>query len=482
MLQQQGIRITRLLIHETGTYNDQWRRPYETTLDGQTLGVLQERLDGQQDFTPSMMAGIAGQFVKPSVTPESQIRIVNGWNERRSRFMMTVEHTYMTGGTIIENILGYTSHMGLTPTGAIDPNMEFYVNSTVHVRNTIERTPMGNQNYASVVDASHVVADNNWGASGGMYAPEKEHRMRPTDVFAAMSRTHLPQASSVLDLRTTMTSNAVKSRRTNSMATNYMSHILESYRNANAQSDFGMEEASILGQARGFVAEKSATNDPFLSAISNVRGTPVGNTFTWRDLLALDPGVDHVTVVQVMDQVHRGQVHQAGQTQHWGGTDLETHAASVLSQAVPGLMMNLMLTGVGFKSTNRVTIGGMVQTQFFDAMGFSTGDLKPYLEQFKNRLEHEVLYDLTYGNTMDFALEMRADLLGETWIKISINGGPYVDYVVPSFCDALTTPVITTNQERPLQLASDFILLFENASANMMPGVPGNSIDVFGSI
>lgn len=477
-----GIKITKLLIHESGTYNQQFRRPYQTNMDGQTLNALQERMDGQADFSPSMMSGIAGQFVKPTSTPERPVSIMHGWEERRARFMMEVEHHFMTGGQITEIILGYTSHMGLTGSGAIDPNMEFYVNSTVHVRNTVERTPTGNQTYSSVVDASHVLADHNWANQSGIYSPEKEHRMRPVDVFSAMSRSHLPSANTVLDLRTTLTSAAVKSRRTNSLASNYMSHILDNYKNANAQAQFGMEETSILGSARGLVAEKPATNDPFLSAISQIRGTPVGSVFNWRDLVTLDPGVDHVTVVQIMDQVHRGQVHAAGQTQHWGGADLETQAASVLSQAVPALLMNVMLTGIGFKSTNRTQIGGQMHTQFFEALGFTNVDLSPYVEMFRARLESEVLYDITYGNTMDYALEMRVDLLGETWIKISINGGPFIDYVVPSFCDSLTVPVLTSNPNLALSLANDFNLLFDNVRTDVTPGMTGNTIGAFGQL
>lgn len=480
-MQQVNIKIKKLLIHETGTYNDQFRRPYETTLDGQTLSVLQERLDGSDDFSASMMSGVANQFVKPMGSPERPVTIQHGWGERRARFMMEVEYDYMTGGKITEVILGYTSHMGMAGTGAIDPNMEFYVNGTMHVRDTIERTPTGNHHFLSVIDSSHVLADNNWGDAGGMYSAEKDHRMRPVDVFATMSRTHLPNPATTLDMRTTLTNSAVKSRRSNSMASNYMANILDSYKNATSKQEFGMEERTILGDARGLVAEKSATGDPFLSAIANIRGTPVGNVFNYRDLISLDPGTDYVTVVQFMGEAHRAQVHQAGQTQHWGGSDLETHAATVLSQAVPSLLMSLMLTGVGFKSTNR-TIGGIVDTRLFDVVGFSTTDLTPYAQAFKTRLEHEVLRDLTYGNSMDFAIEMRADLLGETWISISINNGPQIDYVVPSFADALTVPVLTSNPSLAVTLANDFNTLFETVRSSTIPGMSGNTVGVFGSI
>jgi len=136
---------------------------------------------------------------------------------------------------------------------------------------------------------------------------------------------------------------------------------------------------------------------------------------------------------------------------------------------------------VGFKSTNR-TIGGMVDTRLFDVVGFSTMDLTPYAQNFKMRLEQEVLRDLTFGNTMDFAIEMRADLLGETWISVSINSGPQIDYVVPSFADALTVPVLTSNPGLAVTLANDFNTLFETVRGSTIPGMTGNTVNVFGSI
>jgi hypothetical protein len=480
-MNQTGIRITKLLIHESGTYNPQYRRPYETTLDRSTLGALQERLDGSQEFSPAMMSGVANQFIRPQATPEREVNIVQGWGERRARFMMEVEHQYMTGGVITEVILGYTNYWGLGTTGSIDPRMEFYVNSTMHIRNSIERSPMGNQIYSSVIDSSHVMADNNWGQGGGIYNPEKDHRMRPVDVFSTMSRSHLPNAEGILDMRTALTNTAVKSRRSNSMAANYMATILDTYKNANATQEFGVHEQDILSQARGLVAENPATSDPFLSAVAQVRGTSVGNVFSYGDLLSIDPGVDHVTVVQFMADAHRAQVHQAGQTQHWGGADLETHTATILSQAVPSLLMSLMLTGIGFKSTNR-TVGGQIHTSLFDVVGFSSVDLTPFAQQFKVRVEHEILKDLTFNNSMDFAIEMKVDLLGETWIRVSLNSGPMIDYVVPSFCDSLTVPVLTTNANLATRLATDFDMLFEQVRENTIPGMTGNTVGVFGGL
>ena len=89
-----GLKLKRFQMWETGTYNRQWRRPYNTKIDGQTLKVLNERLQNYTNFTPAALSGIANQFISPSTQPELLVPIKNDWNTPRIRFMMEIEHTH----------------------------------------------------------------------------------------------------------------------------------------------------------------------------------------------------------------------------------------------------------------------------------------------------------------------------------------------------------------------------------------------------
>ena len=223
MQQPQNMRITKLLIVETGSYNPQYRRPYNTTLDGQTLNVLQERLAGAVDYVPGQMGGIANQFIAPQANPEKQIEMPGGWQERRMRFMAEVEIELYAGAKMREIVMGYTDHLGATATGLLDPQMMFYVNSTAAIRDSVERTPMGNQVHSSVTDNSHVLVDHNW---SGVFSANTDKRLRPEDVYSTMSRSHLEGLGTVMDARVASTQQAVKSRRQNGSAANYMASIL----------------------------------------------------------------------------------------------------------------------------------------------------------------------------------------------------------------------------------------------------------------
>lgn len=478
--QQQGIRINSFLLHETGTYNQQYRRPYHTELTGTTLSALQERLQGADKFQPAMFGGIASQFIKPTATPEKPIDLVNGWDEPRMRFVMEIEHTSYLGGGIVQVILGYTNYKGISHGGHLDDQMVFYINSVMHVRNMTQNTPTGQQTFSTVADSSHILVDNNW---SGIYA-NTDQRMRPEDVYATMQRSHLHGLGEVMDMRTASNNLTVKSSRANTLATDYMANILQNYRTATDTSAFGQNEGEILAQARGYASEQIASRDPFLSAIASIRGMPVGNSFSMSDLRKLDPNVDRVTVPMMMAPTARSTMHRAGQTTDWGGTNRETDVATFLSQAIPSLMMKLAITRIVFQSTNR-DFTGAITTTVLKCESFTKGiDLSPALRRFESDLEHKVLREISFDNQTDFAIEMQVDLVGETWIRMSLDGQQATaDFVTPSFCDALTVPIITSNTDLSMSLATDFEMLSKQLSEMCSYNTSANNdSQVFGRI
>jgi hypothetical protein len=457
--QAKNIRIVGLMMQETGTYNTQYVRPYNTVMDGSTLNVLTERVMNSHDhkINSGMLSGLTSCFIQPQAQPESEVGISNGWTERRIRFLLEIEFNYHTGGTSTQYIQGYTSHSGVISTGAIDPKMEFYVNSVTQTRKVHRQTPLGVQVFENVVENSHVLASNNW---TNMYAPTQQRLLRPQDVFTNISHSHLSGAfeqgvGNYYDGRSTLRGEAQKSRRSNGLSSVYAASIIDAYATASQLTDFGQNEDQLLQSARGNVVENPAATDPFLSAITNINSRVVGNKFTFGDLQILDQNVVNVTNYAVPGAVQRTTAHQTGMTASWGGSDRVTQAATILSQSIPAIMMDLMLRTVAFMSTNH-DLTGQMRTVMVDAKGFSNMDITRNCDLFIHRLEKEVINDLTYGNQEAYTVEMRVNLAGETWIKISIGNSGVIDFVTPSFCDNLFVPVLTTNHDTVAQLAGDF--------------------------
>jgi hypothetical protein len=481
------INVKRLLLAETGRYDNQLGRPWQTSLQGETLNTLSNRLAGNTRFAASQLAGIANQIVSPSASPESQLIIPQGWGERRLRFMMEVECRMLAGGVTNIMVLGYTNHIGVAPmSGALDPNMEFYVNSVIALRHQPEQTPAGIITNTSIIENSHVLVNQSY---AGVYSNTQSYKMRPEDVYAAQKVSHITAVADVLDARTVLDSKPIASRRGNAVATSYAAQLLDGYSRANLDQNFGVnKEEDILEGARGYVQEGMVQNNAFFRAISNYRDGFMANWFTWNDLCKLDPTTDHRTAVAMLGQTTLSQTPltaydvQGGGACPWTGSDRETLVATILSQSIPALMTDYGLTKIAFSTTNRrlfndVSVGlgpfsqqSRISTTITDFLSFADFDASRFMDHFKGRIEQMVMMDISFNNEMDFYVTMEADLLGETWIRLSLNGGPEILFVTPSFADALMTPVVTQSSSRAAQLSADFQVIFNEVASHAAPG------------
>lgn len=454
-----NLRIVKLIMQETGTYNPQYSRPYTTQFDGQTLNAVVERVVDRNmgKFDQAALSGLSSSFISPTPTPEAMIPIVNGWNEKRARFLMEVNFDFQLGGSSTSYIQGYTSFPGITASQSIASDMEFYINSIITTKKTSYQTPYGMQVAETVTDNSHLLCSNNWNS---ISQPGQQRLMRPQDVFCNMQTSHIPGSyggdiTDIMDGRTILRSEATKSSRINGLGGAYASKIIDGYLTSSSLSDFGQSESAIISNSISQVHELQAMTDPFLAALASVTSYGVTNKFRYTDLTRLDPNVQYVTNYAIAGPTQMLQPHYAGQTAAWHSTDRATLAATILSQAVPAIMMDLMINRMVFKSTNH-DITGQMNTVIIDGKSFSNTDMTRNFEMFKRRLEKEVLLDLTYNNQISYAIDMRVDLLGETWIGISIDGQPTIDYVTPSFCDNLFVPVITNSAATVQTLTHDF--------------------------
>lgn len=498
-----NVRVVRFLIIETGTYNDQYRRPYVTQATGDVIAALDERIDRNEHIVPASISGLANNVLTMQTQPENNTKIINGWGERRLRFMMEIEYTLGIGAHVTEVLTGYTDYLGLSRLNygghaTLDDDMSFYVNSIIQLTSTVVATGVGRQEYVNVTDNSQLIVNNNF---EDIYQDGQQFRMRPTDVYATMN---LGLAggfdASVDDTRTKVTTAPMKSRRSNGLPTAYAANLLESYKNASMGEVFGQSEDQVLARARNTVAEISVMDDPFMKAIAQMRNAPVGNTFTLREIQRMDPGATAPGVLFTFSQLEAqrmipqgqqqgpGAMHERGQTALWHSADAVTHAAAIIAQAVPSMVADLALTEVAIHTTNMIPqgfapqmspYGGRpVNTYFGYLNSFSKKVALPHAaERLKVRLETELLRDLSFNGAVDFDIDIFVNLIGDTMIKISLGGGPKVDFVVPSFCDALLAPVVTRDQTRQFQIAKDFHEIFgrvlvENQSDTDAAGRP----------
>jgi hypothetical protein len=464
-----NIRITKLIIQESGTYNDMYSRPYNTHVTADTLGNIMRRVDENKGrkISGTMFAGVASGIIGPSSSPQGIIPIPMGWSDRRMRFIMEVTTITSTGSEVIYYFQGYTTHVGIDAYGNFDPQMEFILNSYTRVNRIMKQGPYGASYHDVVTESAQVVN----GAIVNQVGNNTIYNMRPYDIFTGIQSSYLENAYSsytnkadtLKDTRITMTGEPLLSKRNNGISGSYVAKIVDDYQSAMSMADFGQGQADILTRCQHLSGESKAYENPVIRALSNIRGTHACTSFSYNNLKALDSNVEHVTNFITLGNTRNAQLHEAGQTSHWHGSDRETIASTILSNAVPGVMMDLMLSSIHFRSTNH-DAGGVINTVLIGGKGLTNADLSKNYEIFKRRFETEIMFDITFGNQVLYTLEMTANLFGDTRITISLDSGPAISYTTPSFCDSLLTPVISMNENNYRGVVHDFEVIM-----NAMP-------------
>lgn len=493
-------RIIKLLIYETGEYNQQWSRPYTTNFDGHVVNQFHEQLQGLDHYSPANFTGIAQSFIKPAAQVDLQnggIAIPEGWNSRRCRFMMVVEYDGHLGMRMQEILTGWTTHVGAMPQGGIlgheaqqlmvDNDMQFFVNASIQVQVKEEFGPAGRRETMAVAKNSHILADPRYNS---IFTTNTQERMRPTDLFAVMSRSHMHALRDahgeipgvgprLFDGRNAMTNMAALSLRSNVIPAAYMSRVVDNYHNAAVtNSDPAKANGDFYTNARSYSNDGLVSQDEVLRMISDLRGEPISNTFRFRDLVRLDPTIQGRVVGRCSGRTEKIQnMHQAGMTNEWHGRDVVTLAATIVSQCVPGIMADLALTRLHFRTHNEMAASGSYSAvdpttylsrpgrepdfAILNVAGFGDQDLTPAMYAFEKRFWFEVMKDLCFDNQVRFMLEVNADMMGETVVNISLDGRPIEQFVTPSFADALLTPLVTNNHEHVVRVAEDFNTLLK---------------------
>ena len=464
-----NLRVNRLTIQETGTYNQQYLRPWQTCVDYQVQNAVSQLVGGMQSnhLRPEAVSPLANAFLQKQASPQGTINVPNGWNERRIRFMLEVQYEFQVGGTNKTYFLGYTDHPGVSMQGSVDPRMVFYVNSYVCTRVLESLTPMGMMTMESAYDSKQIL---HGATDRSISNPSSTFGMRPQDLYRYFNNDLEllnigagMEGAKMFDTRVNISPNGSLADRRNNIPSHYSCNVFNNLLSVSDRLNMGENQPAMINNViRGMECNTdSLTQQPLFAALTNCRDNfRVGASFTFTELERVDPNLHNVTNYIVMDSHGRAGIHHAGQTSGWQGTDIVTRAAATLAHSVPALMMENMITRIVMKSSN-YEIGGRMTTQIIHGNGFSNCDMRANYDSFRNNFEALVLSQLTYNNSLTYALEMNVDLLGESWIKITIDNSPVVDYVTPSFADSLFSPLVSDNANSVAEVANDFKVLYD---------------------
>lgn len=468
-----NIEILNIVIQETGTYNNQYLRPYETNVQANTLDNFVDRIKETNStrIPAGAIADLSANILTPSARPICTVPIVNGWDTPRERFLIIVEVTYSVGNKENIYLQGYTDYTGVSTGinnitrayGAIDPQMAFNINSVskVNIVQNISNGVILETKRATLSDQVLQIEPPTINNNPTVYG------LRPIDIISDINSQWVRESiayaggpSTTLDTRTILgASNSNCNRRTNNIPSNYLADFVSSFMAAASNPEVGMDTGEIINECRAELSENNFSTNPFIRFISNSTGTNITNGwFKWIDLLTAFPyAADKVTYIENTHSEY-SNIHRTGMTEDAGSMTRESIVAAFLSQTVPAIMVGCLINKLAFVTTNR-DIGGLVTTVISNFRVLNPQYQTQSLDLFKSRFEREIYRSISYDNSDVVDLDIKADLYGETWISISINNAPVQVFVYPTFCDSLINPNMVNSDEALHKASSELEIL-----------------------
>lgn len=463
----EDINIESITLLQTGTYTTPVIRPYITNLTGDTIAGVQNAMANSYDskLSPKQLAGKLGGFFSVSVQPEAAVNIPCGWGENRCRFILKARSNRRLGNDIIYYIQGYTDHLGVTPTGSVDPQMMFYINSYVAVEELVMASNAGSYVTERVVKNDSVLADY---SNERGFDPNRQlfQQLRPNDIYSNMQINHLSSVggSTVLDQRSSLME-PTKSTRSNNNPVDYFSRIINSYIDTSREYSGQLgndayqkndQYISILDRSLDTEESSPLYENGFFKLLSKLYGTPSPvNHFNINILLTYDQNVGRkINWINTTGRLVSALPNQ-GQSEHWTVQTREVVAATVILNSLSAIMFDLLISKVRLVSTN-MDVTGRMNTVIYDSRAISSADYSTNLQRLVHRFETEVMFELTFSNQDSYQVEIEIDLFGSSNVNIGFSGHPVVPFIQPTFADSCVTPVLTKNPNVKDNLVNDF--------------------------
>lgn len=468
---QTAIRVVRALFLETGTYDQQYLRPYQTHVDSNIalrMGEVISNNGGKDVLIPGDIAGLATSILSPQAAPGAAVAMPNGYGVKRFRFLIEVEFLRGNTTTVKEIISGYTDTAGVSITGNRDQNMRMYFNNVFTVRTVTDPSGrvMSNVEETSQVLTSPPILGQVQSMGLDPFSPNGNgmiYTQSPQDVMDMLSTESL---GSVINESVGFRINRVKkSNRGNTVPSMFLSKAISGIWQGHKTKDAGdndymqvfAHETNTYDHAKSIVREASITSDTVFSRIWLETSYPKTSSVSYNELCSIMTGLDQVAEFRISGGVQSRNVVQAGMGASWQSSTSESVVATTVAQAIPSIMMQNFIHRIHFVATNisgQLVIGPVEATDVPLAL-FNVPNFQNYIQRFIDRAIIELFSPLSHNNQVQLTVRVNCNVLGDTLVSVTYAGGPTIDYFAPTFADHLISPVLTDNYGSLHKLASD---------------------------
>lgn len=504
-MQDKTVNVLGVFLGQTGTYQNQVRRPLYADVSGDAISDLSQAVQGGSRLNVDSVQNAANKILKPLAEPEGEAQIANTWQERRFRMVLKVMEQEPFHKNYVQRIIyGYTDKCDASYGRSLDPDMRIYFNSESKIAveqiptetGPVTRTrPMGNNQ----IVGPYQMADQAPGVMGMLGGPSN-YLLRPSDLYdvrhAETSAQKMQYGMANSDAVITASAQAANGAtprlvdRNYSSPARYMERTLKGMYHAvqEAAQDPDGDQESLLSAASDHLSPQLMFHSDFFDILKQYTGYYQRGYVTWRELLQVFPEANDRTDAYINDLNELRRMSGAGDSEHWNGQGNTTVAATLIGQVVPSLMMDsylrtVMVTAENGQGLSNYNIHPEPHNTTFIVDGTDGQFQQNQIMEFLRRLATDVLDGMTHRNQLPFFLTIHADLVGETVINITLDGDGPVRFVVPSFSDALFSQQATLDENYQRSMADHMTYLAQeviptvshNTSAGLL-GSDGRSL------
>jgi hypothetical protein len=479
--------IEEFKLVETGTFNDQYIRPYRSHLSEQVKDEFIEATRDESRLDNKTLAGIASRIISPTTEAGPRVDIRHGWGERRFMFHLRIRLGQHLAGGVFQYITGYTDHADTSFSGEIDPDMRLYFNNSVMV-DVRERAGGrgGSRTVGRVKDASHIIVPvSTIGEDRHDRRYDSTELMAPKHVMGALMTDSADLPTRDMRVGLSAYNTVEKISRSRGVATAYLADAINGINKArlklDAEEHFDSEFSGVVTDQQRLYSEASAqlrepgiSNDPFMYWLEEKTNFINDRFITYGELCRKLEYLDALCRVWNIGGVHQeSRVSERGESENWNTSNMETVVATAFCYSVPAMMMELMLTRAVIVATNE-NVDSRITVDVKNVHSFADGlDLSPYIERLTDRIVDELFVDLSHNGDVSLWVEMDIDVEYGTFITVHYDGGPGIEYTLPTFADALYSPIVTHRRQNLNEIASHVSFMADHIGTDKKDGRSG---------
>ena len=479
-MNQVPMEIRKLVLVEIGNYQDQYIRSYTMDTNYEDVkrlsNVVEKTIsEGRIMVNPNDIANSMSNIMLPSQVPLMKVDIPYGWKEKRYRFIMEIVNPAPGGfGELVTYIQGYTEFPGAMIKGnnaLVDESMKFFINSVIVLNRQYDRNT--GILISRVIKHLNIIHLH----SGGIEIQDTTHEhnlpytnnsnfsvARPEDILTNIV---VQDGYSDIDVDIKMDSILTSPTDINSDITIPSIHIantISGYLKSYMISGISYNDSDILGQASSITKSNTRldNNNQFFEKIMTLHNYQDDNWFTFSDLKMINPDVDSRTEIYTASAgVVEVSAYNTENGEEMYKPTVENRIVTTAVESIASLLTKYMLSSIDLSITNAT---GNPVIAVLDAKTFVEGINVPiYAEKVRIAFETYIFPTISFNNEALIEMYMNVSILGESYIKLSFNGNPFIVYRIPTFADSTFNPLIITNQGLN-QISSGYKQLLDEVS------------------